>query len=154
MWEPRRIATLWTSMACYRDSFTPYYVETFISWNKLPSKSRFEVSTAVTKMAIFCDVTPCGSAGFHSNFWGTRVVCLLFLLVSCLAYSSNKKMEEMFLRNVTELLPNYVVQQPRRSYFSSNLLNYAIWRTRLPTTELHEVIMCDDEFHKTAKQVQ
>jgi hypothetical protein len=22
MWEPRRLATLWASMACYRDSFT------------------------------------------------------------------------------------------------------------------------------------
>jgi hypothetical protein len=27
MWEPRRLATLWASTACYRDSFT-FYINT------------------------------------------------------------------------------------------------------------------------------
>jgi hypothetical protein len=30
MWEPRRLTTLWASMACYRDSFTYYLMNRFM----------------------------------------------------------------------------------------------------------------------------
>jgi hypothetical protein len=29
MWEPRRLTTLWASMACYRDSFTFFFFTFF-----------------------------------------------------------------------------------------------------------------------------
>jgi hypothetical protein len=30
MWEPRRLTTLWASTACYRDSFTFFYLTDFV----------------------------------------------------------------------------------------------------------------------------
>jgi hypothetical protein len=32
MWEPRRLITLWAFTACYRDSFTYFYMELSPSW--------------------------------------------------------------------------------------------------------------------------
>jgi hypothetical protein len=43
MWEPRRLTTLWTSRACYRDSFTCCFLQTKI---KLPQKTLLKISAS------------------------------------------------------------------------------------------------------------
>jgi hypothetical protein len=32
MWKPRRLTTLWASTACYRDSFTFFYLKIGFLW--------------------------------------------------------------------------------------------------------------------------
>jgi hypothetical protein len=38
MWKPRRLTNLWPSMACYRDSFTVFYLSTKIKWQRFNIK--------------------------------------------------------------------------------------------------------------------
>jgi hypothetical protein len=41
MWEPRRLIILWTSTACYRDSFTFFFVPRFSAYQTLTTSPRF-----------------------------------------------------------------------------------------------------------------
>jgi hypothetical protein len=38
MWEPRRLTTLWASTACYRDSFTFFFLPLYLRFRKVNSK--------------------------------------------------------------------------------------------------------------------
>jgi hypothetical protein len=60
MWGPRRLTTLWTPMACYRDSFTYFFI--IYSGVKL-SPLGTAVTTGLLYQPQMIDVGDCGEIG-------------------------------------------------------------------------------------------
>jgi hypothetical protein len=134
MWEPRRLRTLWTSTACYRNTFTfTYYflfnfLDVSVCWRRWRSRVRNGACLNILKM--YLSVFPLSSCNSSRNHAGNTknvlvATTLKFKVLQKYLHANNLERYMLILRLIRSFLCNSAKILSRGRDSVTN--NYGFW---------------------------